>query len=105
MLILLGTETVVVEPLAMSGLGLRCRLPAGPGRLETTVFVTEQQAIDRAAFWAAWERLGGAGQELRFESGQVYSPAGGSSGACPTGRCKRPVPGWLKWLLSWFYQI
>ncbi len=107
MTINLEGDKIEVEPQAVRGLGLLCKLPAGPHSLETSLIVMDWQASDPGAFWAAWERLGGAGQGLVWESGEPFKAPVQAVPGLPaqSGRGKRAMPGWLKWLLGRFFEI
>lgn len=61
-----------VDVVRASGLSLICQIPAGPDRLPSTIAVVEHQAVDPAAFWAAWKAAGGQGEQFVWESGEPY---------------------------------
>jgi len=58
-------------PQRVQGLNLVCELIAPDGTAKT-VIVQPSQAVDTVAFTSVWRSMGGMGQGIVWEDGEVY---------------------------------
>jgi hypothetical protein len=69
LLVWFAGEKLFVHPESAMGLGLLCKVPAGPRRLASSTILFNYAATDQSAYWAAWRACGGVEQGLVFASG------------------------------------